>query len=81
MGTLGHMCGDFGLVEAREGTQGRMRCGNVWDAGTSNIRDARGKVGGKCDISSFMKMCYLWSTLDSIVQNQIRHLTMFTKVH
>ena len=22
------------------------------------------KVGGKCDISFFVKMCYLWSTLE-----------------
>ena len=35
------------------------------DAGTSHIGDAGGKVGGKCDV--FVKMCYLWSILDSIV--------------
>ena len=32
------------------------------------------KVGGKCDISFFVKMCYLWSTLDSIFQNHLGHL-------
>ena len=37
------------------------------------------KVGGKCDISFFVKMCYLWSTLDSIFQNHIGHLMMFTQ--
>ena len=64
--------GDLGTCG--EGHRGR---GDVWagDAGTSNIRDA----GGKCDISFFMKMCYLWSTLDSIVQNHIGHLMMFTQ--
>ena len=35
------------------------------DAGTSNIGDV-GEVGDKCDISSFVKMCYLWSTLDPL---------------
>ena len=47
------------------------------DAGTSNIGDV-GEVGDKCDISSFVKMCYLWSTLDSIVENNIGHFMMFT---
>ena len=37
------------------------------------------KVGGKCDISFFVKMCYLWSTLDSIFQNHFGHLMMFTQ--
>ena len=37
------------------------------------------KVGGKCDISFFVKMCYLLSTLDSIVQNRTGHLMMFTQ--
>ena len=32
------------------------------------------EVGGKCDISFFVKMCYLWSTLDSIFQNHLGHL-------
>ena len=38
------------------------------------------KVGGKCDISFFVKMCYLWSTLDSIFQNHLGHLTMLQKI-
>ena len=39
------------------------------------------KVGGKCDISFLVKMCYLWSTLGSIVQNRIGHLTnVYTKI-
>ena len=38
-----------------------------------------GKVGGKCDISFFLKMCYLWSTLDSIFQNHLGHLMMLQK--
>ena len=38
------------------------------------------KVRGKCDISFFVKMCYLWSTLDSIFQNQLGHLIdVYTK--
>ena len=56
-GTLGRVCGNLGLGDARGGTRGRR------DAGSSNIGDAGGKVGGKCDISFFVKMCYLWSTL------------------
>ena len=63
---------------------------DVWDgdadAGTSNT-EKKGmwdvtnysKVGGKCDISFFVKICYLWSTLDSIFQNHIGHLMMFTQ--
>ena len=60
---------------------------DVWDgdAGTSNTekkgtRDVTNysKVGSKCDISFFVKICYLWSTLDSIFQNHIGHLMMFT---
>ena len=38
------------------------------------------KVGGKCDISFFVKMCYLWSTLDSIFQNHLGHLMMLQKI-
>lgn len=65
-------------------------CVGTWDLrmrgqgyGKSNIEDAGSKVGGKvgvkCDISFFLKMCYLWSTFDSIVQNHIAHLMMFTQ--
>ena len=36
-------------------------------------------VGGKCDISFFVKVCYLWSKLDSIFQNHIGHLMMITQ--
>ena len=62
----------------RMGLQGHVGWGRR-NAGTSNIGDAGGKVGSKCDISFFVKMCYLWSTLDSIVQNHIVHLMMFTQ--
>ena len=50
--------GTLGLGDARGGTRG---CRDVWarDAGTSNIGDVGRKVGGKCDISFFMKMFYL----------------------
>ena len=37
------------------------------------------KVGGKCDISFFKKMSYLWSTLASIFQSHLGHLMMFTQ--
>ena len=37
------------------------------------------KGGRKCDIAFLVKMGYLWSTLDSIVQNHIGHLTIFTQ--
>ena len=54
---------DGGLGDARQRTWGHQ----VWDAGTSNtgtqgtrdVNDYR-KVGGKCDISFFLKMCCLW---------------------
>ena len=72
------MCGDLGLGDARGGTRGRIDVGTR-DAGTSNIGNVGGKVGGKCDITFFVKMCYLWSALDSIVQNHIGHLMMFTQ--
>ena len=79
----GRVCGDLGLRDARRGTWGRQ----VYDAGTRG-RQKLGRrgpgmiiatVGGKCDISFFVKMCYLWSTLDSIFQNHIGHLMMFTQ--
>ena len=86
--TLGGVCGDLGLGGARQGTWRHQ----VWDAGTCGTgtqdvkyRDAGdmgtfiAKVGGKCDISFFIKMCYLWSTLNSIVQNHIGHLMIFTQ--
>ena len=49
--------------------------GDMWygDVGTSKT------VGGKCDISFFVKMCYLWPILDSIFQNHLVHLMMFTE--
>ena len=73
--TRGEGCGDI------NGTRGRMGCRDVWDgvAGMSSIGEAGGKVGDKCGISCFMKMCYLWSTLDSIVQNHIGDLMMYTQ--
>ena len=86
--TLGGVCGDLGLGDARWGTWGHR----VWDTrmcgtGTWDIkyRDAGdmgtfiAKVGGKCNISFFIKVCYLWSTLNSIVQNHIGHLMIFTQ--
>ena len=62
LGTRGEGRGDI-----RYGTRGRMGRGDVWDgdAGTSNVGDAGGKVGGKRDISFFVKMCYL-TTSDTL---------------
>ena len=57
---------------------------DLWTSSMGRVGRERGtlmitaKVGGKCDISFFVKMCYLWSTLDSIVQNHIG-LLMFTQ--
>ena len=63
---------DEGLEDIKYGTWGRVGRGRgIW------IIIAN--VGGKCDISFFVKMCYLWSTLDSIFQNHIGHLMMFTQ--
>ena len=67
--------GDIGTRVWGLGTWG---CGDVWD------RDAGmwmmiAKVAGECDISFFVKMCYLRSTLDSIFQNHTGHLMMFTQ--
>ena len=66
-------------LETRDEGLGDIR---VWDAGTcgTDTRDVKyrdaetlmniAKVGGiKCDISFFVKMCYLLSTLDSIVHH------------
>ena len=85
----------WGLGDARRRTWGHQvwdtgTCGmgtrdvKYRDAGTPNT-GMRGtlmiiaKVRVKCDISFFVKMCYLLSTLDSIVQNHIRQLMMFTQ--
>ena len=79
MGTLGCLCGDLGLWDARGGKWGCIGCREVGDVGISNIGDPRGKARRKFNISFFVKMCYLCSTLDSILQNHIEHLMMFTK--
>ena len=71
---------DEGLEDIKYGMQGRVGQGR-------QIQGCRGhgmwmifaKVGGKCDISFFVKMCCLWSTLDSIFQNHLGHLMMFTQ--
>ena len=79
LGTWGHQVWDTG----RCGT-GR-RDVKYRDAGTSNT-GTRGtlmfiaKVRIKCDISFFVKMCYLLSTLSSIVQNHIGHLRCLHKI-
>ena len=61
-----------GHWDARVGTWdlGTRDEGLAWggDAGTcgTGTRGIIAKFGGKCDISFFAKMCYLWSTLVSI---------------
>ena len=80
--------GDEGLGDIKYGTRGRCGTGTqdvkYRDAGMSNTGTQGtlmiiAKVRVKCDISFFVKMCYLLSTLDSIVQNHIGHLMMFTQ--
>ena len=66
---------DEGLGDVKYGTRGRQKLGRREPGMLMIIA----KVGGKCDISFFVKMCYLWSTLDSIFQNHIGHLMMFTQ--
>ena len=70
-----------GLEDIKYGTRGRVGRGRQKQG-----RRGRGmsriiaKVRGKCDISFFVKMCYLWSTLlDTIFQNHLGHLMMFTQ--
>ena len=66
---------DEGFGDVKYGTRGRQKLGRTEPGMLMIIA----KVGGKCDISFFVKMCYLWSTLDSIFQNHIGHLMMFTQ--
>ena len=66
---------DEGLGDVKYGTRRRQKLGRREPGMLMIIA----KVGGKCDISFFVKMCYLWSTLDSIFQNHIGHLMMFTQ--
>ena len=78
---------DIGMRVWGLGTWGHQ----VWDAGTCGTetwdikyRDTGtliiiAKVEGKCNISFFVKMCDLWSTLDSIGLNHFGHLMMFSK--
>ena len=73
--------GDLGLSYARRGTWGHQvwDAGDVWDGKQGRQKQGhrgRGmwmiiaKVGGKCDTSFFVKMCYLWSTFP--VRNEQR---------
>ena len=67
---------DEGLEDIKYGTRGRQMQGRRG----CGMRMIIAKVGGKCDISFLVKMCYLWSTLGSIVENHIGHLTdVYTK--
>ena len=75
----------WGQWDTRQGNWGHQ----VWDAGTIVGRGLRmsnigtlmiiAKVRGTCDISFFVKICYLLSTLDSIIQNHIGHLMMLAQ--
>ena len=75
VGTWNLATRDEGLGDVKYGTRGRQKLGRREPGMLMIIA----KVGGKCDISFFVKMCYLWSTLDSIFQNHIGHLMMFTQ--
>ena len=74
-GTVGRVCGDVETWGRVGRDAGMWERGDSWDAGTSNIEDAGGKVGGKCDISFFVKMCYLWLTLTAFDSKQIKKET------
>ena len=87
MGTWGHVWG-FGTsgCESRDLGTSSMGRGDMWDGdvgtsktGTQGMRMIITKVRGKCDISFFVKMCYLWSTLNSIFQNHLGHLWCYRK--
>ena len=77
------------VYKSGTGTRGRGRgdaCVGSWELGTrdeglEDIKYGRGDVKTRDagDASFFVKMCYLWSTLDSIFQNQLGHLMMFTQ--
>ena len=71
----------LGTWDAKRGTWGCIGCREVWarDVGLSNIGAAGGNARGRCNISFFVKMCYLFSMLDSIVQSHIGHLMLFTQ--
>ena len=71
LGTWGREGRDVGTSGMGRGTYGTRGRGDVWDgdAGTSNVGDAGGKVGGKRDISFFVKLLF----------NHIGHLMMFTQ--
>ena len=49
------------------------------DMGRRGMLMISAKVRVKCDISFFVKMCYLLSTLNSIIQNHTGHLMMFAQ--
>ena len=75
----------WGQQDTRQGNWGHQ----LWDAGTivgqglgmSNIGTLIiiAKVRGTCDISFFVKICYLLSTLDSIIQNHIGHVMILAQ--
>ena len=59
LGTWGRERRDVGTSGMGRGTYGTRGRGDVWDG------DAGGKVGGKRDISFFVKLCYL-TTSDTL---------------
>ena len=84
IGTFGCVCGDNGrrdkvIGDIKYGTREQYIVGG--GLGMSNIGMLMiiAKVRGTCDISFFMKICYLLSTLDSIIQNHIGHLMMLAQ--
>ena len=79
-GTLGRVCGDLGLGDIKYWTRGHVgRRRGTSNTGKRGTLMMIAKVRVKCDISFFVKMCYLLSTLDSIVQNHIGHYMIFTQ--
>ena len=73
---MGRLCGNLGTRDEGLGARDAGTCGT----GTRDVkyRDA-GDTGTLMNVSFFVKMCYLWSVLDSIVQNHFGYLMMFTQ--
>ena len=81
-GDMGTHVWEFGTsgCESRDLGTSRMGRGDMWDGDVGRQKQGRRgcgmwmiitKVRGKCDISFFVKMCYLWSTLHSIFQTTL----------
>ena len=75
--TWGHQVWDAGICGT--GTRDIKYIQGCGDMGRRGMLMISAKVRVKCDISFFVKMCYLLSTLNSIIQNHTGHLMMFAQ--